>query len=56
MRGSEEPRRLVLHQRLLVIFGRDPEDDHILIALPGLGITASGRGLRKKMNDFPPTW
>src|SRR5215472_5820757 len=38
MRSGEERRRVVLHQCLLVSFGRNPEDDHIRIALPRLGI------------------
>ena len=54
--GGEERRRLVLHQRLLVRVGLDPEDDHVGVPLPVSGSTASGRGLRKNTNDFPPTW
>src|SRR6185369_1136204 len=38
MRGGEKWRRGVLHQRLLVLLGRNPENDHILIAFPGRGI------------------
>ncbi len=38
VRSAEERRRLVLNQRLLVRLGPHPEDNHILVALPGLGI------------------
>ena len=38
MHGGEKRRRIILHQRLLVFFGRNPENDHILIAFPGPGI------------------
>ena len=38
VRGGEERRRLVLHQRLLVRLGVDPEDDHVVVALPGVGV------------------
>jgi hypothetical protein len=38
MRGGEKRRRLILHQCLFVFFGRNPENDHIQIAFPGLGI------------------
>lgn len=36
--GREEWRRNVLHQRLLVRFGPNPENDDVLIAFPGFGI------------------
>jgi hypothetical protein len=43
-------------QGLLVGFGLDPEDDHVGKPFPVAASTASGRGVRKKTKDLPPTW
>ena len=52
---GEERGPFVLDQRQLVLLRRHPEDDDIPYRSPVSGSAASGLGLRKKMNDLPPT-
>src|SRR5829696_3800875 len=48
VRGGEERGRLVLDQRLLVRVRRDPEDHHVRVALPGLGVRGVGPGVAEE--------
>jgi hypothetical protein len=42
VRRAEERCRLIEHEGLLVLLRRDPEDDHVVVALTGVGIDGVG--------------
>lgn len=53
MRGGEERRRVVLHQRLLVRLARNPEHDDVAVALAGPRVNCIGSRIPEEDERFP---